>query len=134
MKVDMKPSDFKYGRKVETDDEKEENAILMAESEVEEFGSFQQEMKAAEIVEVIDLESTVDEFSTNMFVLFNNEGGDRFKTHYSYVCVVQGVDGCEFDMTGLKKTNMAKSKFVSVMNDQFVSSESQESYTPRSYL
>ncbi|GBM33563.1 hypothetical protein AVEN_197316-1 [Araneus ventricosus] len=133
VKDDMKPSDFKYGRKEETDDEKEENAIFMAESEVEDFGSFQQEMEAAEMVEVIHLESIIADFSTNTFVLIDNDGGARMKTHYSYVCGVQGVDG-EFDTTGLRTTNMATLKFVSVMNAQFDISESQENYTPRSYL
>ncbi|GBM06774.1 hypothetical protein AVEN_63011-1 [Araneus ventricosus] len=62
----MKPFDFKYGRKQETNDEKEENVILMEESEDEDFGSFLQEMKAADMVEVIYLESSVDDFSTRI--------------------------------------------------------------------
>ncbi|GBM89380.1 hypothetical protein AVEN_226944-1 [Araneus ventricosus] len=119
----MKPSDFKYGRKEETDDEKEENAIFMAESEVGDFGSLQQEMEAAEMVEGINMESTIAYLSTNTFVLIDNDRGARSKTHYSHVCGVQGVDGGEFVMTGL-----------SVLNDQFVNSGSQESCTPRSYL
>ncbi|GBL77026.1 hypothetical protein AVEN_12678-1 [Araneus ventricosus] len=97
----------------------------MAESDVEDFGSFQQEIEAAEIVEVIDLESSAIDFVTNMFVLIDKDGGPRMKTHYLYVCGVQGVDGGEFDMTGLRITNMAKSKFISVVNDQFAISESQ---------
>ncbi|GBO23285.1 hypothetical protein AVEN_208073-1 [Araneus ventricosus] len=106
----------------------------MAESEVEDFGSFQQEMKAVEMVEAIDLESSVADFSTNTIVLINNDGSAKMKTRYSYVCGFQGVDGVEFDMTGLRTSNMAKSEIVSVMNDQFAISESQESYTPRSKL
>ncbi|GBM20499.1 hypothetical protein AVEN_61044-1 [Araneus ventricosus] len=51
MIVDMKPFDFKYGRKQETDDEKEEKVILMEESDDEDFGSFQQEIEAAEMGE-----------------------------------------------------------------------------------
>ncbi|GBN14129.1 hypothetical protein AVEN_212624-1 [Araneus ventricosus] len=48
----MKPFDFKYGKKQETDDEKEENVILMEESEYENFGSFHQETEAAEMEKV----------------------------------------------------------------------------------
>ncbi|GBM41519.1 hypothetical protein AVEN_32325-1 [Araneus ventricosus] len=98
-----------YGRNEEIDDEKEENAILMVESEVKDFGSFQQEMEAEAMVEVIDLESSIADFSTNIFVLIDNDGGVRMKKHYSYVC---GVEGDEFYMTGLRTTNLAKSKFV----------------------
>ncbi|GBM19645.1 hypothetical protein AVEN_107312-1 [Araneus ventricosus] len=53
---DMKPFDFKYGRKQETDDEKEKNMILLEESEDEDFGSLQQETEAAEMEEVMYLE------------------------------------------------------------------------------
>ncbi|GBN93244.1 hypothetical protein AVEN_237582-1 [Araneus ventricosus] len=47
----MKPFDFMYGRKQETVDEKEENVMLMVESEDEDFGSFQQKMEAAGMAE-----------------------------------------------------------------------------------
>ncbi|GBM18845.1 hypothetical protein AVEN_203119-1 [Araneus ventricosus] len=47
----MKPFDFKYGRKQETDDEKEENMTLMEEFEDEDFGFLQQETEDAEIEE-----------------------------------------------------------------------------------
>ncbi|GBN73400.1 hypothetical protein AVEN_219674-1 [Araneus ventricosus] len=47
----MKPFDFKYGRKQETDDEKEENVILTEDSEDKDFDSFQQEIEAAEMEE-----------------------------------------------------------------------------------
>ncbi|GBO31759.1 hypothetical protein AVEN_3644-1 [Araneus ventricosus] len=50
-----------YGRKQETDDEKEENVMLMGESEDEEFGSFLQEMKAAE--RTVNNVSLVDEYA-----------------------------------------------------------------------
>ncbi|GBM78338.1 hypothetical protein AVEN_27935-1 [Araneus ventricosus] len=74
----MKQFDFKYGRKQETNDEKEENVIPIEESEDEDFGSFQQEMEAAEMDEVIYLESSIVNFSTNLFVLLNF-GGARMK-------------------------------------------------------
>ncbi|GBN36996.1 hypothetical protein AVEN_252675-1 [Araneus ventricosus] len=45
--------------------------------------------------------------------------------HYLYVCGIQEVDGGEYDMTGLRITNLTKSKFVSVVNDQFAISENQ---------
>ncbi|GBM30627.1 hypothetical protein AVEN_18319-1 [Araneus ventricosus] len=104
----MKPFDFKYGRKQETDDEKEENVILMQESEDEVFGSFQQEMEAAEMEEVIYLESLMLDFSTNLFVLIYNLGDDKIKIHYTYFCGIQEVDGGEYDITGLITTNLAK--------------------------
>ncbi|GBL95400.1 hypothetical protein AVEN_154803-1 [Araneus ventricosus] len=115
----MKPFDFKYGRKQEIDDEKEENVILMVKSEDEDFGFFQQEMEAARMEEVINLESSMVDFSTNMFVLIDNVGGARMKAYYSYVCGIQEVDGGEYDMTYLRTTKLAKSKFVSVAKDQF---------------
>ncbi|GBL95703.1 hypothetical protein AVEN_660-1 [Araneus ventricosus] len=121
----MKPFDFKYGRKQETDDEKEENVILMEESESEDFCFFQQEMEAAEMKELIYLESSMVDFSTNLFVLIYNLGGAKMNAHYSYVCGIQEVDGVEYDMTGFGTTNLAKSKFVSVVNDQFAISQSQ---------
>ncbi|GBN66732.1 hypothetical protein AVEN_131132-1, partial [Araneus ventricosus] len=70
----MKPLDFKYGRQQETDDEKEENVILMEEYENKDFGSFQQEMEAAGMEEVIYLDSSMVDFSTNLFVLIDNVG------------------------------------------------------------
>ncbi|GBM84957.1 hypothetical protein AVEN_120222-2 [Araneus ventricosus] len=60
-----------------------------------------------------------------MFVLIDNVGDARMKAHYSYVCGIQEVDGGEYDITGLRITNSAKSKFVSVVNVQFAISESQ---------
>ncbi|GBL91864.1 hypothetical protein AVEN_172781-1 [Araneus ventricosus] len=74
----MKPFDFKFGRKQETVDEKKENVILMEESEGENFGSFQQEMEDAETEEVIYLESSIVDFSTDLFALLNF-GGARMK-------------------------------------------------------
>ncbi|GBN70825.1 hypothetical protein AVEN_123650-1 [Araneus ventricosus] len=50
---DMKPFDFKYGRKQETDDEKDDNMILIEESDEEDFGSFQQETEAEKEEEVL---------------------------------------------------------------------------------
>ncbi|GBN24439.1 hypothetical protein AVEN_26373-1 [Araneus ventricosus] len=82
----MKPFDFKYGRKQETDDEKEENVILMAQSEYEDFGSFQEEMEAAEMEEVIYMESSMVDFPTNIFLSIDNVEGARMKAHYSHVC------------------------------------------------
>ncbi|GBL94757.1 hypothetical protein AVEN_244742-1 [Araneus ventricosus] len=46
------------------------------------------------------------------------------KAHYSYVCGIQEVDGSEYVMIGYRTINLAKSKFLSVMNDQFAISES----------
>ncbi|GBL97665.1 hypothetical protein AVEN_49165-1 [Araneus ventricosus] len=97
---------FDFNRKQETVDKKEENVILMEESEDEDFGSFQQEMEAAETEEVML------DFSTNLFVLIDNVGGAKMKAQYSYVCGIQEVYGGEYDWTGLRTTNMAKSKFV----------------------
>ncbi|GBL90017.1 hypothetical protein AVEN_178413-1 [Araneus ventricosus] len=111
----MKPFDFMHGRKQETDDEKEEQIV---EYDEENFGYFQQEMEAAE--EVIYLESSMFDFSTNLFVFIDNIIGARMKIHYSYVCGIQEVDGGKYDMTDLRTTNLAKPKFVSVVNDQFV--------------
>ncbi|GBM66050.1 hypothetical protein AVEN_181127-1 [Araneus ventricosus] len=94
----MKPFDFKYGRKQETDDEKEENMILMVESE--DFSSFQLEIEAALMEEEIYPESSMVDFLTNMFVLIDNVGGAKMKAHYLYVCGIQEVDGGEYDMRG----------------------------------
>ncbi|GBL83501.1 hypothetical protein AVEN_196352-1 [Araneus ventricosus] len=121
----MKLFDFKYGRKQETNDEKEENVILLEKTEDEDFGSFQQEMEVAEMKEVISLGPSMDNFTTNLLVLIDNVGGDKMKAHYLYVCGIQKVNGGEYDMRGLRSTNEAKSrKFVSVVNDQFATSES----------
>ncbi|GBO04924.1 hypothetical protein AVEN_105203-1 [Araneus ventricosus] len=60
-----------------------------------------------------------------MFVLINNVGGARVTTHYSFVCGIQEVDDGKYDMTALRTTSFAKSKFVSIVNDQFAISESQ---------
>ncbi|GBN24578.1 hypothetical protein AVEN_73004-1 [Araneus ventricosus] len=98
--------------------------LLMEESEDGDFGSFQQETGAAEMEEVIYLESSMADFSKNMFVLIDDVGGARRKAHYSYVCGIQEVDGGELGMTGLMITNLYKSKFVSMMNGQFTISES----------
>ncbi|GBM10163.1 hypothetical protein AVEN_258764-1 [Araneus ventricosus] len=65
------------------------------------------------------------DFSTNLFVLIDNIGGARMKAHYSYVFGIQEVDGGEYDMTGLRTTNLAKSKFVSLVNDLFAISDIQ---------
>ncbi|GBN08515.1 hypothetical protein AVEN_113920-1 [Araneus ventricosus] len=75
--------------------------------------------------EVIYLESSMVDFSTNMFVLIDNIGGAKMKAHCSYVCGIQEVDGVEYDTTDLRTTNLAKSKFVSVVNDKFAISDSQ---------
>ncbi|GBM57100.1 hypothetical protein AVEN_125957-1 [Araneus ventricosus] len=64
----MKSFDFKFERKQETVDEKVENVILIEEPEDEDFGSFQQEMEAAKMDELIYLESPMVDFSTNLFV------------------------------------------------------------------
>ncbi|GBM45425.1 hypothetical protein AVEN_56268-1 [Araneus ventricosus] len=85
----MRPFDFKYGRKKETDDEKEENMILMEESEDEDFRSFQQQTETAEVEEVIYLESSMADFSKNMLVLIDNAGSARMKAHHSYVCGIK---------------------------------------------
>ncbi|GBM18821.1 hypothetical protein AVEN_203099-1 [Araneus ventricosus] len=65
------------------------------------------------------------DFSTNLFVLIKNVGGARMKAHYSYVCWIQEVDGGEYDIIGLKTTNIDKSKFVLVVDDQFAISQIQ---------
>ncbi|GBM08007.1 hypothetical protein AVEN_71450-1 [Araneus ventricosus] len=65
------------------------------------------------------------DFATNLFGLIGNVGGDRTKAHYSYVCGIQEVDGGEYYTTGLRTTNLAKLKFVLLVNDQFAISENQ---------
>ncbi|GBM17589.1 hypothetical protein AVEN_80889-1 [Araneus ventricosus] len=82
-------------------------------------------MEPVEMEEVIYLKSSTVHFSTNLFLLIDNVGGTRMKARYSYVCRIQEVDGSEYDMTGLRTTNLAKLKFVSVVNDQFAISKSQ---------
>ncbi|GBN04256.1 hypothetical protein AVEN_269716-1 [Araneus ventricosus] len=89
-------------------DEKEENVIVMEESEDEISGSFQQEIDAAEMEEVIYLKSSMLDFSTNLFVLIYNLGDDRMKTHYTNFCGIQEVDGGEYNITGVRSTNLAK--------------------------
>ncbi|GBL85282.1 hypothetical protein AVEN_222747-1 [Araneus ventricosus] len=59
-----------------------------------------------------------------MFVFTDNAGGARMKAHYTYVCRIQEVNGGEYDMTDLRATKLAKSKFDSVVNYQLVISES----------
>ncbi|GBL78651.1 hypothetical protein AVEN_65226-1 [Araneus ventricosus] len=120
----MKPFDFKYGRKKETDEEKEENVILMKESEDEDFGSFQQEVEALGMEEVIYLESSMIDFSTNLFVLIHNLGGKNEGALF-IVCGIQEANGGECDVIGLRTTNLAKSKLASVVNGQFAISENQ---------
>ncbi|GBN26430.1 BUB3-interacting and GLEBS motif-containing protein ZNF207 [Araneus ventricosus] len=112
--------DFNYGRKQETNEKKEENVMLMGESE-DNFCSFQQKTEAVEIEEVIYLESSMSDFSTNMLIY--NVAGTRMKADYSYICGIQEIDSDELDMTGLRTTNLAKSKFVLVVNDQCAISE-----------
>ncbi|GBL95019.1 hypothetical protein AVEN_187525-1 [Araneus ventricosus] len=73
---DMKPFNFKYGRKQETDDEKEENVILIIESEDEVLVSFQQEMEASEMEEPtlsparlqLDCSKNVDEEAVEQWI------------------------------------------------------------------
>ncbi|GBL72445.1 hypothetical protein AVEN_115365-1 [Araneus ventricosus] len=102
----MKPFDFKYGREQETVDEREENVKLMQKSEDEDFGPFQQEMEASEMEEIIYLETSMVDFSTN--VCFVESWTCQNESHYSYVCGIQ-VDGGEYDITGLRTTNLAES-------------------------
>ncbi|GBN82747.1 hypothetical protein AVEN_239042-1 [Araneus ventricosus] len=102
---DMKPFDFKCGRKQETVDEKEENVILMEEYEDNDFGSFQREMGAAEMEEIIYLESSMVDFSTNLFALIDNVGGARMEVHYAHVGI-QEVKGGEYEIPGLRTTNL----------------------------
>ncbi|GBM05091.1 hypothetical protein AVEN_210800-1 [Araneus ventricosus] len=53
------------------------------------------------------------------FLLVDNVGGARMKAPYSYVCGIQEIDSDEYDLTSLRTTNLAKSKFVSMAKDQF---------------
>ncbi|GBO05685.1 hypothetical protein AVEN_105755-1 [Araneus ventricosus] len=88
-------------KKQETDDEKEENVILIKESEDEDFGTFQQE------TEVVEMEVLID-FLTNTFALIDTVGSVLMMAHYLYFCMIQEVDGDEYDTTGLRTTNLAK--------------------------
>ncbi|GBM62654.1 hypothetical protein AVEN_257258-1 [Araneus ventricosus] len=123
----MKPFDFKYGRKQETDDAKEESVIPVEEYEDEDFGFFSTRNESCE-----DGGSNLsrifhDCFSTNLFVLIDSA---RKKAHYLYVCTIQEFDGVEYNMTGLRTTSLVKSKFVSKVNDKFVISKSQLTVIP----
>ncbi|GBN48928.1 hypothetical protein AVEN_229328-1 [Araneus ventricosus] len=89
----MKPFQFKFGRKQETDNEEDQNVIQIEESDDEDFGFFQQEIEAAEMEEVIYLESSMLEFSTNLFVSIYNLGDARMNAHYSYSCWIQEANG-----------------------------------------
>ncbi|GBM25096.1 hypothetical protein AVEN_206482-1 [Araneus ventricosus] len=51
----------------------------MEESEYEDFGSFQQEREAVEMDEEVYLESSMVDFSPNLFVLIDTVGGARMK-------------------------------------------------------
>ncbi|GBO05014.1 hypothetical protein AVEN_177168-1 [Araneus ventricosus] len=82
-------------------------------------------MEASEMEEIIYLDSSMVDFSTNVFVLNYKVGDARMKAYYSYVCGIQEVDSGEYDMTGLRTANLAKSKFISMVNIQFAVSESQ---------
>ncbi|GBM66061.1 hypothetical protein AVEN_207157-1 [Araneus ventricosus] len=82
----------------ETDDEEEENVILTEESE-DNLGLFQQETESAEIEKVTYLESTMADFSTNMYILIDNVGGVIKKVDYSYVYRIQAFDGGDADLT-----------------------------------
>ncbi|GBM39218.1 hypothetical protein AVEN_223836-1 [Araneus ventricosus] len=69
--------------------------------------------------------SFLDFILGNRYILINNMGDARMKVRYSYVCRISGVGGGKLGVTGLKTTNLAKSKFVSVVNDKLAISESQ---------
>ncbi|GBM98330.1 hypothetical protein AVEN_113426-1 [Araneus ventricosus] len=69
-------------------------------------------MEAAEMEEVIYLESSIPDFSTNRFDLIDNVGNSRMKAHYSLVCGIRSVDSGELYTTCLRTTNLAKLKFV----------------------
>ncbi|GBM88906.1 hypothetical protein AVEN_12515-1 [Araneus ventricosus] len=84
-------------------------------------------MGAAEMEEIIYLESSMVDFSTNLFVLLDNVGGARMEVHYAHVGI-QELKGGEYEIPGLRTTNLAKSKFVLVVNDQFAIYEN-PSYT-----
>ncbi|GBN44725.1 hypothetical protein AVEN_113114-1 [Araneus ventricosus] len=68
----MKPFDFKNGRKQETDDEKEEHMIPMEESEDEDLGSSQTRNGGCGDGGSNLSESSLVDFSTNLFVLIDN--------------------------------------------------------------
>ncbi|GBM09546.1 hypothetical protein AVEN_100452-1 [Araneus ventricosus] len=65
------------------------------------------------------------DYSSDALVLINNIGVVRMTAPYSNVCGNQEVDGGEYDMKDLRANNLAKLKFVSVVNGQFAISESQ---------
>ncbi|GBM16460.1 hypothetical protein AVEN_94947-1 [Araneus ventricosus] len=50
---------------------------------------------------------------------------DNVEYAKTYVYRIDGVDGGEMDVTGLKSTNLAKSKFALEVDDQFAISENQ---------
>ncbi|GBL74911.1 hypothetical protein AVEN_243741-1 [Araneus ventricosus] len=106
----------------------------MDESEHEDFGSFEKETDAAEMEDIFLLESSMADFSINIFVLIDIVGCARLKSHYSYVCGIQGVYDSELHTTGLRSANLAKLKFVSVVNDQFDISESQLKAVLRNHI
>ncbi|GBN87556.1 hypothetical protein AVEN_214332-1 [Araneus ventricosus] len=119
----MKSFDLKYERKQETAEEKVKNVKLIEESDNEDFALLNKKMEAANIEELIYLESPMVNSSTNMFALIDNVGGARLKAHYSYVCGFQEVEGDEYDMICLRTTNLTESKFVSVVNGQIAISK-----------
>ncbi|GBM46307.1 hypothetical protein AVEN_88001-1 [Araneus ventricosus] len=91
----------------------------MAESEDDDFGSFQRETDVEEVEKVTYLELSVTDFSTNMYILIDNIRGARMNVHYSYICRIPGVECGEVDAVGLRSTNLAKSKFVLVATECF---------------
>ncbi|GBM31407.1 hypothetical protein AVEN_98506-1 [Araneus ventricosus] len=96
----------------ETDDQDKENVILMEQTEEIDFDSFQQEMKADEIEPVTYLESPMADFSTKTLIWIDNDGYAGMKIHYSYVFRIHGIDDGEMNMTVLRNTIWAKSKFL----------------------
>ncbi|GBM64631.1 hypothetical protein AVEN_91702-1 [Araneus ventricosus] len=105
-----------------TDDEKEENVVLMEESEDYDFGSFQQETEATETEEETYLESNMADSSTNIYILIDNVRDVRIGP-CPYICKMDGFNGGELDVTNLRSTSLAKSKLVLEVNDQFVESQ-----------
>ncbi|GBL98019.1 hypothetical protein AVEN_126906-1 [Araneus ventricosus] len=70
------------------------------------------------------LESFMADSSTNICILIDSVGGTRMKAHYLYTCGIQGVD-VGLEKKGLRNNNLVKSKYVSVVNDQFAITEIQ---------
>ncbi|GBM09706.1 hypothetical protein AVEN_186411-1 [Araneus ventricosus] len=103
----------------ETYEKEKQNLKICKESEDDDCGSFQQESVAAKIKEVTYLESSMANFSTNLYILIDNVRGVRMKACYLYVCGIQEVDGGELGVTGVRLDNLGKSIFVLVVNDQF---------------